>query len=171
MSRAKSNALVEIEERLFDETPAAVKRGAKGWPSPPWCCALVFDSSQPPLLPPEIALTTVAERDKAMRADKKGGNKRIWNAIAFEGIGAGWYQDKRLLAACERVDEDEPRASLSKLVVRVAKRLNALPTIAFGRVPDEFVVYACDRNEPATKLVVPSLTAAKRAALRRLGLL
>ncbi len=59
----------------------------------------------------------------------------------------------------------------TKLLVRLAKRLNALPVTAFGSVPAEFVVYACDRNEPATKLVTASLTARKRAALQRLRLI
>ncbi len=105
-----ANLLADIEERLFTETPTAVRRGAKGWPSPPWCCALVFDGSLPPL-------------------------------------------------------------SASRLLVRVAKRLNALPSKSFGVVADEFVVYAFDRNEPATKLVVSSLTPRKLAALERLRLL
>jgi hypothetical protein len=169
-----TDILADIEQRLFLETPLAVKRGAQGWTSPPWCCALVFDSSQL-LLPPEIALTTVAERDDAIRQSKAVGKKRIWNAVAFDGVGAGWYSDKKLLAACalasERLQEKQMTLPATKLVVRLAKRLNALPTTAFGAVPDDFVTYACDRNEPATKFVAASLTARKRAALQRRQLL
>ena len=50
--------LKDIEERLVHETPEAVRR-AKRRASLVWSCALVFDSSAPPFLPPEIALTTI----------------------------------------------------------------------------------------------------------------
>lgn len=162
--------LANIEQRLFDETPLAVRRGSKGWASPPWCCALVFDGSLPPFLPPEIALTTVAERDACVR---KTGRPHVWNCVAFHGVGAGWYNDRKLLLACAAASEqlDHNPLRVSQLLVRLAKRLNALPIKSFGKVDDGFVVYAFDRNEPARKLLAPSLTAQKRALLKRLRLL
>ena len=173
--RGLAELLADIEERLFIETPVAVRRGAKGWPSRPWCCALVFDGSQGPFLPPEIALTTLAERDACLRKSKTLGRKLIWNCVAFEGIGGGWYTDRKLNAACESANELLEEAGnafpVSRLLVRLAKRLNALPSKSFGAVADAFVVYAFDRNEPATKLLGPSLTAPKRAALERLRLI
>lgn len=176
--RSLADLLADIEERLFVEIPAAVRRGAKGWASPPWCCGLVFDGSQSPYLPPEIALTAVAEREAYLRKSASktvSGRKHIWNCVAFEGINAGWFNDRKLLSACsaasELLEERDTALPASRLIVRVAKRLNALPLKSFGEVADEFAVYAFDRNEPATKLLAPSLTARKRAALERLRLL
>jgi hypothetical protein len=40
--------------------------------------APVFDGSLPPYLPPEIALTTVAERDAYLRT-RNAQRKRVWN--------------------------------------------------------------------------------------------
>ncbi len=154
--------LPKIERRLLEQTPRAIRKAAAHEKSRPWCCALVFDSSDTHsgCLPPELALST----------DRGAG----WFAPGFDGFGVPYYDDRLLAAECKLANEHfrwrKTTAPAPALVVRLAKRLNALPRRSFGKVAEEFVVYAYDRDRPESALVVASTTARQRERLARIGL-
>jgi hypothetical protein len=166
--------LPDIEERLFARTPPAIRKAASREASPPWCCALMFDGSLSKCLPPVLSLSTLAEREETLRKWGADGRTLIWRCAAFDGINAAYYEDAKLEAACDEANELLRRRTTTlparKLLLRLAKRLNALPRKAFGKVAEEFVVYACDLNEPEKALVNKSLTAVQRALLKRMRL-
>ena len=169
-----ATVLADIEERLFAETPRAVRRAVAKWKSPPWCCALVFDGSQSPWLPPEIALTTVGERDACL--PRRARSRR--SASGTPSRSREWARDGTRTRSSSRrrdgeraLEEKDDASPVAKLLTRVAKRLNALSESSFGAVSDDFVVYALDRNELATTLVAASLTTKKAAALKQLRVL
>ncbi len=173
MPRAMSTVAVlvsRIEQRLYASAPDAVRRAAQTSKSPLWCCALVFDASLV-VLPPELAVMTLAEREATLRKHgPKLGRTLIWKCTMYDGMSAAWFEDRALDAACAEVEERITGTRLSRLLVRVARKLNALPRARFGNVTDDFVVYAFDRNAPTKKLVEPSLTAKQRALYRDRGL-
>lgn len=165
-----------LADQLVLETPGAIRKAAARSASPPWCCALVFDGSLPgACLPPDLAIVTVTEREATLRDHAKAGGRYVWSCLQYDGVGAAWFTNRALLRACAEVTEhlvnrDEAMAAV-KLLAAVARRLNDLPRKSFGKVSDDFVVYAFDRNQPATALVERSLTARQRTDFQRRGLL
>ncbi len=154
--------LTKAGQRLVATIPAAVRRAAMRTKSPVWCCALVFDRSQP-ALPPELAIATVAERDAAKR-----GAATLWNCLAWDGFGAPVIADAALDKVCKTMNahlDARAGAQVSALLVGVARQLNELPHASFGNVAEEFVVYAFDRDRPAKALVSSSLTKKQLASL------
>lgn len=165
-----------IEERLYQLTPSAIRKAAERESSPFWCCALDFDSAVAwECLPPVLSLATVAERDAVPRKRRPEWRDLVWNAEAYEGLNAAYYQDAKLAALCEQanaiLEQRGSGAAVSRLIVRLAKRLNEHPRKQFGKVAPEFVVYAFDRDRASTALVATCLTREQRARLRHADLL
>lgn len=171
-----SDLLQAIEQQLYVLTPPAIRKAAERQRSPVWCCALDFDGSLPgSCLPPELSLATVAERDAILHKSRRDGSALVWRAAAFEGLGAAYYEDAKLAAACEQantiLERRDSDVAVCRLLVRLAKRLNELPRSQFGDVAPEFVVYAYDRNGAPKALVTRCITTDQRTRLRRMGLL
>lgn len=173
-ARPLGEVIPEIEQRLLSKTPPAIRRAAAREESPLWCCALVFDSSLPQCFP-ELAISTVAEREKTLRAQGRSGRAHIWWGTSLDGYGAAYYEDAKLTKMCDEANETMRQRGTAlpakKLLVRVARALNAVPRGRFGKVAEEFVVYVFDRNDKPQALLPKCLTADRRAILKRLHLL
>ena len=134
-------------------------------------------SGDTPILPPELALGLVEERDQLLGKHPENASDAIWDPrlmygpLRHEDDPALIFDDADLLAVASELDsgDDATRDKCARLLVRMGKALNkaGLPGL---RLTSDFVVYAADLDRGDWVEDMRRCTSKTRVeALRRAG--